>query len=151
VPAAQPIFPAIDTYISDDAPEKAYSQREQLKVDRTPPTWSLLRFELPRGARARRALLRLYAATTVRHGGAIYTVPSSWDAAVTWQSRPVLGAQVAEIGRIRKGSWISIDVTGALDGSRVITLAIVPTSDDVAGYHTSESRARYAPRLIVEP
>ena len=86
----------------------------------------------------------------VTHGGAAYAIPAAWSSGVTWQSRPALGAQLAEIGRIRKGRWVTIDVTGALQSSGVLAVAIVPASDHVATYHSAESSPSHAPRLIVE-
>jgi hypothetical protein len=69
---------------------------------------------------------------------------------VTWQSRPALGAQLAEIGQIRKGRWITIDVTGAIQSGGTLAVAIVPSSDHVATYHSAESGSAHAPRLVVE-
>jgi hypothetical protein len=142
--------PAIDTYISGRAPTASYADRDRIKVDRTPEMWSLLRFELPRGLRPHRALIQLYARNTARRGGVAYAVPAAWSSGVTWHSRPALGARLAEIGRIRKGRWVTIDVTGALQSSGVLAVAIVPTSDQVATYHSAESSPTRAPRLIVE-
>jgi hypothetical protein len=141
---------AIDTYVSGSAPTASYADRDRLKVDRTPEMWSLLRFELPRGPRPRRALVQLYALNTAKHGGAAYAVPSGWSSGVTWQSRPALGAPLAEIGPVRKGRWVTIDVTGALQPGGVLSLAIVPTSDHVASFHSAESSPSHAPKLIVE-
>ena len=142
--------PAIDTYISGSAPTASYADRDRIKVDGTPETWSLLRFELPPGLRPRRVLIQLYARNTARRGGAAYAIPAAWSSGVTWQSRPALGAQLAEIGRIRKERWVTIDVTGALQSSGVLAVAIVPASDHVATYHSAESSPSHAPRLIVE-
>jgi hypothetical protein len=69
---------------------------------------------------------------------------------VTWQSRRALGAHLAKIGKIRKGRWITIDVTGAVQSSGTLAVAIVPTSDHVATYRSAESSPAHAPRLIVE-
>ena len=121
-----------------------------MKIDSTPEMWSLLRFELPRGLRPRRALIQLYALNTAKHGGAAYAIPAAWSSGVTWQSRPALGAPLAEIGKIRKGRWITIDVTSALQANGTLAVAIVPTSDYVASYHSAESSAARAPRLVIE-
>jgi hypothetical protein len=150
-PAAAPNYhPTVDTYISSSAPDGSYAERDRMKTDRTPETWSLLRFELPPGLRPRRALIQLYAQNTAKHGGAAYAITAAWSSGVTWQSRPALGAQLAEIDKIRKGRWVTIDVTGALQSSGVLAVAIVPTSDHVASYHSAESSPARAPRLIVE-
>jgi hypothetical protein len=141
---------AIDTFVSGSAPSASYADRDRIKVDRTPEMWSLLRFELPRGPRPRRALIQLYALNTAKHGGVAYAVPATWSSGVTWQSRPTLGAPLSEIGPVRKGRWVTIDVTGALQSSGVLSLAIVPTSDHVASFHSAESSPAHAPKLIIE-
>jgi hypothetical protein len=147
-PASYP--PTVDTYISSSKPAGSYADRDRIKTDRTPEMWSLLRFDLPRGLRPRRALLQLYALNTAKHGGAAYAIPAAWSSGVTWQSRPALGAQLAEISQIRKGRWITVDVTGAIQASGTLALAIVPTSDHVASYHSAESSPAHAPRLLIE-
>jgi hypothetical protein len=141
---------AIDTYISGSAPTASYADRDRIKGNRMPQMWSLLRFDLPRGLRPRRALIQLYALNTAKHGGAAYAVPAEWSSGVTWQSRPALGARLAEIGQLRKGHWVTIDVTGALQAGGVLSVAIVPTSDHVASYHSAESSPAHAPKLIIE-
>jgi hypothetical protein len=150
-PAARPSYgPAIDTYISSAAPAASYADRDRIKIDRTPEMWSLLRFELPPGPRPRRALIRLYAQNTARHGGAVYAARGGWDSGVSWQSRPLLGAPLAEIGRAKKGRWITVDVTGALQAGDVVSVAILPTSDHVAVYHSAERSPARAPKLLIE-
>jgi len=148
--AASSYHPTVDTYISSSVPAGCYSNRDRIKTDRTPETWSLLRFELPRGLQPRRALIQLYALNTAKHGGAAYAIPAAWSSGVTWQSRPALGSHLAEIGKIRKGRWISIDVTGAVQPSGTLAVAIVPTSDHVVTYQSAESSPAHAPRLLIE-
>jgi hypothetical protein len=151
-PSGAPSYrPTIDTYVSSDAASDNYADRDRIKIDRTPEMWSLLRFELPPGARPRRALIQLFAQQTAKHGGAVYAVPAQWPSGVTWLSRPQLGAHLAEIGRVKKGRAVTIDVTAALQSGGVLSLAIVPTSDHVASYYSAESNPARAPRLIVEP
>jgi hypothetical protein len=150
-PAVQPSYqPAIDTYISSDAPAASYAERDRIKIDRTPEMWSLLRFELPPDARPRRILMRLSARNTAKHGGVAYAAPAEWASGVTWQSRPALGVRLAEIGKVKKGAPVTIDVTGALQPSGVLSIAIVPTSDHVATYYSAESSPARAPTLIIE-
>jgi hypothetical protein len=150
-PAATSSYqPTIDTYVSSAAAASSFADRDRFKIDRTPEMWSLLRFEMPAGTRPRRALIQLFAQQTAKHGGVIYAVPALWLSDVTWQSRPGLGARVAQIGRLRKGRPITIDVTDALQSGGVVSLAIVPASDQVASYYSAESSPARAPKLIVE-
>jgi hypothetical protein len=146
---AQSYAPALDTYVSSDAPARSYAQADRLKVDATPETWVLLRFELPQGQPVRRALLKLYPQGTARHGGAAHAVAGGWDAGVTWGSRPQPGAQIAELGSVKKGDWVTIDVTAAIQ-SGVLAVAILPQSEHAASYYASEDGSKYAPRLVVE-
>ncbi|HEU5102697.1 MAG TPA: DNRLRE domain-containing protein [Roseiflexaceae bacterium] len=150
-PAARPSYhPTVDTYISSAAAASSYVDHDRFKIDRTPEMWSLLRFELPPGARPRRVLIQLFAQQTVKHGGAIYAVSGEWPSGVTWESRPALGARLAEIGKLKKNRPITVDVTGALQSSGIVSLAILPTSDHVASFYSAESSPARSPKLIVE-
>jgi hypothetical protein len=149
-PATGSYRPALDTYISSDAPETSYAESERIKVDRTPEMWALLRFELPRRAPVQRAVLRLYARESAKQGGAAHVVAGNWGAGIDWNSRPDLGAPVADLGRVKKGDWVTVDVTEALRDDGVLALAIVPQSDSVASYSAGEDGARFAPQLLVE-
>jgi Right handed beta helix region len=142
--------PAIDTYVNSDAPDRSYQGADRIKVDRTPEMWALLRFELPKQLAGRHALLKLYAQNTAKHGGVAYAVVPNWSGDVKWNSRPPLGAPIAAIGRVKKGAWVTIDVTAAVQPSGIVTLAIVPESDHVATYRSLEDSPKYAPQLIVE-
>jgi hypothetical protein len=141
---------AIDTYISSEAPTKRLVDAKTMKVDRTPNMWSLLRFEGGEMGAGRRALLRLYAHDGSSQGGKVYAVAGGWDSQVTWDSRPVLGRLVADLGKVNAHTWITVDVSHALQGDRVIALAIVPESKDAVSYRTSESGSAHVPTLIIE-
>jgi hypothetical protein len=146
----QTFHPTLDTYITADSPDKSFADEESLKVDQTPETWSLLRFELPEGA-AGRVELQLYVYNRGKQGGVVYTIPTDWDQRVTWRSRPELGARVADLGAVPKGQWIAVDVSQAARESGLITLAIVPESEDSAGYRSSEGGTTHAPALVIGP
>jgi hypothetical protein len=148
--APQSYLPSIDTYINSDAPDRSYLSDDRIKVDRTPEMWALLRFELPKQFAGRRALLKLYAQNTAQHGGVAYAVASNWGSDIKWNSRPPLGAPIAAIGRVKKGAWVTIDVTAALQPSGIVALAIVPKSDHVATYRSLEDNPAYAPQLVIE-
>ncbi len=146
----QEYLSTIDTYVSSSSPTQSYSGDNGIKVDLTPEQWSLLRFDLTGSSSARRVVLRLYVNNSSDQGGTIYMVPATWNSNVTWNTRPALGAAIATIGQVVAGSWISIDVTAALQQGNTITLAIVPLSLDAAGYRSKESGTSYTPRLLVE-
>ena len=55
-----------------------------------------------------------------------------------------LQGTVKKVEWINPHSWITIDVTGALQPSGVLSVAIVPTSDHVASYHSAESSPAHA-------
>ncbi len=147
---SQTYQPVVDTYINSGAPDRSYLVAERIKVDRTPEMWALLRFELPKELAGRRALLKLYAQNTAKHGGVVYAVSSGWNGDITWSSRPPLGAPVAKIGQVKKGAWVTIDVAAAVQPSGIVTLAIVPESDHVATYRSIEDNPSYAPQIVVE-
>jgi hypothetical protein len=142
------ITPVLDTFVNSDSPERGYAKADRLKIDRTPETWALLRFELPGVHPSGRALLRLYPQASVKKGGTVHVVPADWNAGVTWESRPELGEQLGELGRVKKGDWVEIDVTSALRNG-VVALAIVPQSEQATSYYASEDGTEHAPRLVL--
>lgn len=146
----QSIAATLDTYVNKQSPTKRYIDATSVKVDRTPESWTLLRFELPARSAPRRMLLQLYVQDSSDHGGDAYVVAPSWDRSVTWKTRPQLGAKVAEIGKAGKGKWITVDISGARRTGNVLALAIVPRDEDGVGYRSTEKGAQYAPRLVLE-
>jgi hypothetical protein len=154
-PSAKPsskkqISPSIDTYITSKSPNKRYSNEKSVKVDQTPETWSLFRFDLPKGNAPRKVLLQLYVDNSSKRGGDAYLIPSTWDSNVTWSTRPQLGTKLAQIGKANKGKWVTIDLTSAPRSNGALAVAIIPVDEDSAGYRSNEKGKKYAPRLIVE-
>lgn len=153
--AAQPtgkkqISPSIDTYITSKSPNKRYANEKSVKVDQTPETWSLFRFDLPTGNAPRKVLLQLYVDNSSKRGGDAYLIPTTWDSNVTWSTRPQLGTKVAQIGKANKGKWVTIDLTNAPRSNGALAVAIIPVDEDGVGYRSNEKGKKYAPRLIVE-
>jgi len=65
----------------------------------------------------KQAVLKLYCKNGTPRGGKIIGVLGSWtEDAVTWNNAPFSPTSYYdEIGRVRKGRWVEIDVTSAID------------------------------------
>jgi hypothetical protein len=50
---------------------------------------------------------------------------------------------------VQKGDWVAVGVAGALRGG-VVSLAIVPQSEQVASYYAGDDGAERAPWLVLE-
>ncbi len=83
-------------------------------------------------------------------GGSIRTVSdTSWgETTITYNNRPAVSANtVASIGAINAGQSVTVDVTSAVSGNGLVSLAITSTSGDGVAYASRESNT--PPTLIV--
>lgn len=147
----QTVYAALaDTYINSASPNKSYGPKSTLKIDQTPETWTLIRFQLPAGQPVTRALLRLYVKDGGTQGGHVSIASGSWDERSTWRTRPTQGAVLGTIGKASQGKYVTIDVTGAIQADGSVSLVIVPQSKDAVTYASREGDQGKGPQLIVE-
>lgn len=133
--------PSADTFVSSSAPGTTYGTTKQLEADASPMKVALLRFPVTGvgGGTVVRATLRLHVTDPSPVGGAVHLVDGAWSEATTWSSRPALGAAVASIGAVARGTWIEVDVTGAVTADGDVALGIASSSGDAAGYASRQS------------
>jgi hypothetical protein len=149
-PSNEIFLPLVDAYVKKSSPNSTYGTSSDLKVDDSPETWSLIRFQVPQGAPVKKATLKLYVNNSSDRGGRLLSVAGAWDEKATWNSRPALGQQVGELGRARSGNYITADVTSALQPDGTLSLAIQSASDDSVGYKSREASSQYRPQLLIE-
>ena len=82
-------------------------------------------------------------------GGAVHAVADdAWtETGIVWSNRPAPGAVVADIGAVKNGSWIELDVSSLVTGDGTYSLAIVGAVTDVASYHSRTGIN--APQLVL--
>jgi hypothetical protein len=96
-----------------------------------------------------RATLRLYVDDGDDDGGAVSAVSTAWsEATVTWNTAPVLGATIANVGVATTGTWVQVDVTSSVTGNGSYAFGIGKTVSNSAYYGSRESA--HAPQLVIE-
>jgi hypothetical protein len=149
-PSNEIFLPLVDTYVKQSSPSSNYGSSESLKVDQSPETWTLIRFQVASGAPVKKATLRLYVNNSSDRGGRISNVTAAWDEKTTWNTRPAIGQQVGELGQARSSGYITVDLTGALQPDGTLNIAIKAASGDSVGYKSREASSQYRPQLLVE-
>lgn len=120
---------------------------------------SYVRFDVQGvGGPITRATLRLYSVRGSDEGGDIFVASNDFsdgsgpwnEAGVNWLNAPTFGGPlIAPVGNVFRNQWVDIDVTSAVQGNGILTLAIDPVGDYRATYSTRERPGR-DPELIVE-
>jgi hypothetical protein len=143
---------AADAYVRADRPARNFGRMRLLRAATKPPTTSYLRFVLPQPQGVvRRAKLRVLAARSSSAGFSVHTaVTRRWgEREIVAARAPAHRATVARSGRVRRGLWISIDVTRAVRGKRTVTLALSGLGDREVAVYSRQADPSIAPRLLV--
>ena len=139
---------AADTYVNRDEPDTAHGNEQVIKASAAAPErWALLRCQAPAQPQQHIAL-RVYVAED-SHDIVISKAASDWNEQTTWNSRPQIGAQVAFYANTSKGSWLTIDVTQAMQADGTISLVIQSHSTHDIEIATRE-RSGYGPQLVIQ-
>jgi hypothetical protein len=154
-PAAPPSTPTAvdiaDSYVRSDVPAGNYGSAAVLIGRTSPEIDSYVKFDVSGlSASPLRAVLRLWAETTGTTTYKVYQVAdSSWtESGVTFTNKPAFGALAATSGPTTAGTWMDLDVTGAVNGNGLITLGF--TTGSTAGKNFgSREDAAHAPQLLL--
>ena len=147
--------PSADASVRDDKPTKNYGAALQLAVDASPRRASLLSFAVNGvgGSTVTQAVLRLRVEGGSPVGGDLYPLAdTSWsERSVTWDTAPPPSSTVplGSLGKVSAGTWVSIDVTGAVTGDGIYGFRLQSTSTNGAAYDAREAGAGLAPRLVL--
>ncbi|HZI16309.1 MAG TPA: DNRLRE domain-containing protein [Myxococcus sp.] len=151
-------FPAVaDGSVDAAQPERRMGGDETLQVDALPAeARAYTRFEVTGlSGRVTRATLRLYAFSGTADGPAVYRVQGPWTEADLrfnlWAMPGRYGAALDDAGPISSGTWVELDVTGAVAGNGVHEFGLFATSADGVDFDSRESRHEARrPQLVVE-
>jgi hypothetical protein len=118
--AIRSLSPTADAYVNAYRPDANYGGARLLRVGRRPARRAYIRFRVPDTAGSvERATLLLY----VRRGSArslrVGRVGNRWrESSITWRRQPGLtGREAVRGGPVRRGMWISADVTSFVKGA----------------------------------
>ena len=124
----------------------------RLRLDSSGTYQSFLKFDLSslQGS-VSSAKLRLFCTDGSPLGGSLYSLAnSSWtENGITWNNRPALPASpVAVLAGVTANLWTEIDVTGAVTGPGIVSLALAGGSSNSAYYSSRETANR--PELVIQ-
>ena len=154
-PAAPPSTPTAvdiaDSYVRSDDPAGNFGAAAILIGRTSPEIDSYVKFDVSGLSSAPlKAVLRLWAETTGTTTYRVYQVAdSSWtESGLTFTNRPAFGALAATSGPTTAGTWMDLDVTGAVGGNGLVTLGF--TTGSTAGKNFgSREDAAHAPQLLL--
>jgi len=146
------LTPVADVYVNSALPDSNFNNENQLRTDASPEIASLLRFDVPSlMGQDVTATLRVYAESA---GDAGYTVHSvadnSWDeGSTTYNKAPPIGDPIGSVGPFVANSWTEVDVTSAVTGEGLLSVALTSTSNTNTRYSSREGAN--PPQLVIEP
>ena len=154
-PAAPPSTPTAvdiaDSYVRSDVPAGNFGSATVLIGRTSPEIDSYVKFDVSGLSGAPlKAVLRLWAETTGTTTYKVYQVAdSSWtESGLVFTNKPAFGALAATSGPTTAGTWMDLDVTGAVAGNGLITLGF--TTGSTAGKNFgSREDAAHAPQLLL--
>jgi len=136
----QVFTPVEDTYVLSTKPTTNYGSRINLKTDNSPLEYIYLKFNVQGVGVAPSAALRFYAESSNTQGLNIHTVSNtSWnEGTMVWNNAPPIGPSVAFTGPIVAGNWYLIDISSAITGDGLVSLAITNPNNTAATITSSE-------------
>jgi single-stranded DNA-binding protein len=140
---------AADTYVKSNATGANYGSATTLQQNATSTAVavSYLRFAAPT-ATVTKATLRLFSRSSGITRSKVFSTSATWDErAMTWATRPALGAQVGVTGTLTAGQWTQADVTDAVR-SGVRSFGV--TTGATATRYFDSREAANPPQLVLE-
>jgi PKD repeat protein len=150
--AATHTFTSIaDSYTNSARPTSNYGTQTSVRVRSSSTNHrAYLRFDVAGlDAAVQSAKLRLFVTDASPQGGSVHRTSGGWtETGLTWNNAPALdGTVLATAGKVVAGTWIELDVTGAVSGNGEVNLAIQTTSSNSTLYASRE--AAEDPTLVV--
>lgn len=144
--------PAADAEVQAGSPDRNFGASTELGADQSPARQSFLRFELTGiSGTVKSAQLRCYVTNASVNGPSVYAAANAWsEGAVTYRTRPALGAWLAGSAVVAYKQWLVADVTKAVSGNGSVTLALVADSTDSVVCTSREGAAGSRPQLVVQ-
>lgn len=135
-----------DAHVSAADPRANFGGARRWVVDGRPAKRSYLRFRL--ADRPERAWLRVWSSRGNPDGIAVRSSSSRWrEGSLTYRNAPGPGRLRGRTGRVRAGSWTTVEVTDAIRRSG--RHSFVVTSRGGAAAFNSTENARRRPHLLV--
>ena len=151
--ATATFVPVADSYVSQSAPRTKFGTATELRVAAPPAEQrSYLRFDLRGlGGPVTRATLRMSPNTLGTAFDVRRVDDTKWnEKTITWlNAPPTSGNAPLATSALQSDGWVTADVTAAVTGNGLTTLALATSSPSAVSLASREVASR-APRLIVE-
>ena len=146
--------PTDDAYLVQGSASSNFGSATTLQTDGSPIKDFVMKFNVSGigTSNVTSAQLRLFVADPSTSGGTIRpTTTTSWnEGSVTWANAPPSAASpTATIGKVSKGTWVTVDLTSFVTGDGVVSLRVSSTNSNGADYASKEGAATTRPQLIV--
>jgi hypothetical protein len=142
-----------DAYVRSDVPASNFGTSTILIGRTSPEIDSYIKFDVSglNGAPLR-AVLRLWVETTGSTTYKVYQVSdNNWtEDGLVFSNKPAFGGLVATSGATTAGTWVDLDVTGAVSGNGFVTLGFTAGSTAGKDFGSRED-ASHAPQLLLTP
>ena len=144
--------PVADAYVNANKPGSNFGGATTLQVDGSPVMNTYLRFSVSGsgGQPVTMAQLSVYAGSTSSKGLVVKSVTdNSWgELTITRNNAPGMAVSLVTSPAIKRGSWVTLNVTGYVTGDGLYSFGITTSSSSVISLSARESGAN-APKLIL--
>jgi hypothetical protein len=144
--------PVADAYVNANKPGSNFGSATTLQVDGSPVMNTYLRFNVSGsgGQPVTQAQLSVYAGSASSKGLVVKSVTdNSWgELTIIKNNAPGMGSSLATSPAIKRGTWVTLNVTGYVTGDGTYSFGITTTSSSVISISARESGAN-APKLIL--
>jgi len=147
--ASTTFHPVADSYIDASTPTKNYGARAYVRADASPVRAAYLRFNVQGVGSATSAILKFYVESGSSMGLEVHAVgDTSWgETSITYNNAPAVGATLDTTGAFPAATWITVDVSSAVTGDGLVSLALTTTSSTAIRITSREGVNQ--PQLIV--
>lgn len=146
------VNPNADAYIEKSKSTTNFGTSTSLLVDQAPDTESYLRFDLSSMGftTVTNATLRIYADSSLDTGFDVDQLSNNtWqENTIDYDNAPTPGPTITQSGQVSANQWVSIDISGYINGPGIYSLVLDPLSTaqlDLA----SRKSGSYAPQLVL--
>jgi hypothetical protein len=150
-PSTPTAVDSADAYVRSDLPDSNFGAASVLVGRTSPEIDSYVKFDVSGLAGPPlRAVLRLWAETTGTTTYRVYQVTdNTWtEGGLTFNNKPAFGTLAATSGPTTAGTWMDLDVTGAVSGNGPVTLGFTTGSTAAKNFGAREDAA-HAPQLLL--
>jgi len=150
-PSTLSFTPQDDAKVSAEQPTSNFGAISDLRVRSPLRDWnSFLQFVVAGISKpVVSAKLRLFCTDESPNGGTLFQTPTGWaEETVTWNTKPTLGAVVAQTGVVTAGAWVEVDVTSLVTGNGTYSFGLSSNSSNSAFYSSKEGAN--APQLVIQ-